>query len=178
MSLFDAIGGSPGVFTESPSGYLAREALVHIVICSHSEPCLSGFNHFITARQPIVLRVTTPQLNPMETCVGHQHFIRPECRPVGYTVFVCLKPGPVLLDIAQLCSVLGCRTQWWCHIGMAWWIAHCVNWPYISNVDDYRFINTYMYYMPPPRISGRFCGTQIIYISHSIFSSPTKQALK
>jgi hypothetical protein len=74
MSLFDAIGGSPGVFTESPSGYLGREALVHIVICSHSEPCFSGFNHFITARQPIVLRVTTPPIKPNGNMRGASTF--------------------------------------------------------------------------------------------------------
>jgi hypothetical protein len=59
----------------------------------------------ITARQPIVLRATTPQLNPKETCVGYQRFIRPEYRPVGYRIFVCLKPEPVLTSISHSFAV-------------------------------------------------------------------------
>jgi hypothetical protein len=52
-----------------------------------------------------VLRLTIPQLNSMETCVGHQHFIRPENRPVGYRISVCLGPDIVLTSISYSFAV-------------------------------------------------------------------------
>lgn len=105
MSLFDAVRGSPGVFTHIIALLVpGKRGLLH-VICCHSEPCFSGFTHFMTARQPIVLRLTIPQLNPMETCVGHQHFIRPEYRPVGYRISVCLGPDTVLTSISYSFAV-------------------------------------------------------------------------